>query len=52
MANYIPVLEGPLFLAGLVVFGAGVALQVLRCLLAAPRLGAAGSAAPTRCASA
>ncbi len=38
MANYIPVLEGPLFLAGLVVFGAGFALQVLRCLLAAPRL--------------
>ena len=25
MANYIPVLDGPLFLAGLVVFGAGVA---------------------------
>ena len=30
MANYIPVLDGPLFLAGLVAFGAGVALVVLR----------------------
>jgi cytochrome c oxidase subunit I len=41
MANYIPVLEGPLFLAGLLVFGAGFALLVLRSLLAAPRLGGA-----------
>jgi len=39
MANYIPVLEGKLFMTGLVVFGAGFALQVLRCLVAAPRLG-------------
>ena len=39
MANYIPVLHGPLFLAGLVVFGLGVGVQVLRCLFAAPRLG-------------
>jgi len=39
MANYIPVLEGPMFLAGLVAFAAGFALQVLRALLAAPRLG-------------
>lgn len=39
MANYIPVLEGPLFLTGLLVFGAGFALQVLRSLLAAPPLG-------------
>jgi hypothetical protein len=39
MANYIPVLEGQLFMTGLVVFGAGFALQVLRCLVAAPRLG-------------
>ncbi len=39
MANYIPVLEGPLFLAGLVIFGAGVTVQVLGSLLTAPRLG-------------
>ena len=39
MANYIPVLEGRLFLAGLLAFAAGFALQVLRALLAAPRLG-------------
>ncbi len=39
MANYIPVLEGKLFMTGLVVFGAGFALQVLRCLVAAPQLG-------------
>ena len=41
MANYIPVLHGPLFLAGLVVFGLGVGVQVLRSLLTAPRLGPA-----------
>jgi hypothetical protein len=39
MANYIPVLEGPMFMAGLVAFAAGFALQVCRALLAAPRLG-------------
>jgi cytochrome c oxidase subunit I len=39
MANYIPVLEGPMFMAGLVAFAVGFALQVLRALLAAPRLG-------------
>ena len=39
MANYIPVLDGPLFLAGLGVFGAGFALQVLRCLWAARPIG-------------
>ena len=39
MANYIPVLHGPLFLAGLAVFGLGLGVQVLRSLLAAPRLG-------------
>jgi hypothetical protein len=39
MANYIPVLEGPMFMAGLVAFAAGFALQVLRALLAAPRGG-------------
>jgi hypothetical protein len=41
MANYIPVLEGPLFLAGLGVFGVGFALLVLRSLRAAPPLGGA-----------
>ena len=41
MANYIPVLHGPLFLAGLTVFGLGLGLLVLRSLLAAPRLGPA-----------
>ena len=39
MANYIPVLSSPLFLGGLVVFGVGVGLLVLRGLLSAPRLG-------------
>ena len=39
MANYIPVLDSPLFLAGLVAFGAGAALLVLRDLWTAPRLG-------------
>jgi hypothetical protein len=39
MANYIPVLDGPLFLAGLVVFGIGVGVLVLRGLWLAPKLG-------------
>ena len=39
MANYIPVLSSPLFHAGLVIFGAGAAVQVLRCLWAAERIG-------------
>ncbi len=39
MSNYIPVLHGPLFLAGLVVFGLGFGIEVLRSLFAAPRLG-------------
>jgi len=39
MANYIPVLASPLFHAGLAVFGAGAALQVLRSLWAAERIG-------------
>jgi cytochrome c oxidase subunit I len=39
MANYIPVLTTPLFIAGLLVFAAGVALLVLRTLAQAPRLG-------------
>jgi len=41
MANYIPVLDSPLFLAGLAIFGAGAAVQVLRCLWAAQRIGPA-----------
>ena len=39
MANYIPVLDGPLFIGGLLVFGAGVTLLVLRSLLTAPKPG-------------
>jgi len=38
MANYVPVLESPLFLAGLAVFAAGGALLVLRTLLVLPAL--------------
>jgi cytochrome c oxidase subunit 1 len=41
MANYIPVLASPLFLGGLVVFGIGTFLLVLRTLALAPRLGLA-----------
>jgi hypothetical protein len=41
MANYIPVLTGPLFMGGLLVFAAGIALLVLRALALAPRLGLA-----------
>ena len=39
MANYIPVLDGPVFLAGLVVFALGTAVLVLRALWLAPKLG-------------
>ncbi|MDH5538848.1 MAG: cbb3-type cytochrome c oxidase subunit I [Rhizobacter sp.] len=39
MANYIPVLDGAPFIAGLLLFGAGVAVLVLRSLLAAPKIG-------------
>jgi len=39
MANYIPVITTPPFILGLLVFGAGVALLVLRSLVTAPRLG-------------
>jgi len=39
MANYIPVLDGPLFLGGLVVFASGFGVLVLRSLALAPRLG-------------
>ena len=41
MANYIPVLDGPLFLGALALFGLGVAMLVLRSLWLAPRLGVA-----------
>jgi cytochrome c oxidase subunit 1 len=39
MANYIPVLDGAPFLAGLLVFAAGVGVLVLRGLLEAPKIG-------------
>ncbi|HXZ50976.1 MAG TPA: cytochrome C oxidase subunit I [Burkholderiales bacterium] len=39
MSNYIPVLDEPVFLAGLVTFGGGVALAVARGMLAVPRVG-------------
>jgi len=39
MANYVPVLDGPLFLAGLTLFGAGIALLCLRSMLAAAPVG-------------
>ena len=39
MANYIPLLDGALFRAGLLVFGAGAVVLVLHSLAAAPRVG-------------
>jgi hypothetical protein len=39
MANYIPVLAGPVFLAGLAVFALGTGVLVLRSLWRAPKLG-------------
>jgi hypothetical protein len=39
MSNYVPVLDGPVFLGGLLLFAAGCALLVLRALLAAQRVG-------------
>lgn len=39
MSNYVPVLEGSLFLLGLKVFGCGIALLVLRSMLTAPKIG-------------
>lgn len=39
MSNYVPVLQQPLFLAGLAVFGAGFALLVVRALFFAPAVG-------------
>ena len=41
MANYVPVLDDATFLAGLVIFAAGVALAVLRGMTAVPRVGVA-----------
>lgn len=40
MANYIPVLEDPVFLWGLAIFGAGAVLLVVRSLIALPTLAA------------
>src|SRR5512134_2019931 len=39
MSNYVPVLDGRVFLTGLLIFAAGCALLVLRAMLAAPRVG-------------
>lgn len=39
MANYIPVLDSKLFIAGLLVFGLGVTVLVLRSLIGAPKIG-------------
>jgi len=39
MSNYIPVLDEPVFLSGLVAFGAGVAIAVTRGMLTVPRVG-------------
>jgi len=39
MSNYVPVLDGPLFLGGLVLFAAGCTLLVARSMLAAQRVG-------------
>jgi len=39
MSNYVPVLDGPVFLGGLVVFALGATLLVARSMLAARRVG-------------
>ena len=39
MSNYIPVLDQPLFIAGLLIFATGCALLVLRAMIAVPRVG-------------
>jgi len=39
MSNYVPVLDGPWFLAGLAVFGAGFLVLALRSLAAVPAVG-------------
>jgi cytochrome c oxidase subunit 1 len=41
MANYIPLLDGALFRAGLIVFGAGAAILTLLTMAGAPKVGAA-----------
>jgi hypothetical protein len=41
MANYIPVLDQPVFVAGLLAFAVGIALAVLRGMLTVPRVGIA-----------
>ena len=47
MANYIPVLDNPVFLWGLLIFGAGSVLLVLRSLIAAPSCAAPQNGAAT-----
>jgi hypothetical protein len=39
MANYVPVLDGPVFLSGLLLFGAGITLLCLRSMLAVQPIG-------------
>ena len=39
MANYVPVIESPVFLGGLALFGAGLVLAVARSLFASSRVG-------------
>lgn len=39
MANYIPMLDGPLFIAGLLLLALGVTLLVLRAMFSAPKVG-------------
>lgn len=39
MANYIPVLDSNIFISGLLVFGLGVTILVLRSLVGAPKVG-------------
>jgi hypothetical protein len=43
MSNYIPVLDDPLFLAGLLIFALGIGLQVVFCMSAMPPVGMATS---------
>jgi len=45
MSNYIPVLQQPVFLSGLVLFGVGIGVLVLRTLLFAPPVGLSMSGA-------
>ncbi|NLG77708.1 MAG: hypothetical protein GX535_15865, partial [Xanthomonadaceae bacterium] len=45
MANYIPILDSPVFIVGLLVFATGVASLVLRSLLTAPKIGVSFEAA-------